>query len=134
MTLPQEKLADSLQALRALQKRGIVAIRSADLSRTHRERLAKAGFLQNVMKGWYIPSRPHEAGDESTAWYASFWTFCAAYLSARFGEDWVLSPEQSLLLHSDNRSVPGQLFVRSPKARNKVTLATSRRCLPEKHA
>jgi hypothetical protein len=121
MALPQEKLADSLQALRALQKRGIVAIRSADLSRTHRERLAKAGFLQEVMKGWYIPSRPDEARGESTAWYASFWTFCAAYLSARFDEDWVLSPEQSLLLHSDNRSVPGQLLVRSPKARNKVT-------------
>jgi len=121
MALPQEKLTDSLQALRALQKQGIVAIRSADLSRTHRERLAKAGFLQEVMKGWYIPSRPDEARGESTAWYASFWTFCAAYLSARFDEDWVLSPEQSLLLHSDNRSVPGQLLVRSPKARNKVT-------------
>jgi len=34
---------------------------------------------------------------------------------------WSLSPKQSLLLHTGNWSVPGQLLVRSPKARNKVT-------------
>ena len=121
MASPREKLADSLQALEALQKQGMVAIRSAELSRTHRERLVKAGFLQEVMKGWHIPARPDEARGESTAWYASFWAFCAAYLRARFDEDWLLSPEQSLLLHTGNWSVPEQLLVRSPKARNKVT-------------
>jgi hypothetical protein len=82
MTTPQEKLAGSLEALKALQK-GTAAIRASDLSRTHRERLLKNGFIQEVMKGWYIPARPdHRAGD-STAWYASFWDFCAAYLRAR---------------------------------------------------
>ena len=34
----------------------------------------------------------------------------------------ILKPEQSLLLHVDNRNVPDQLLVRSPKARNKVTV------------
>lgn len=121
MAKPRDKLADSLQALEALQKRGMVAVRSVELSRTHRERLVKAGFLQEVMKGWYIPSRPDEARGKSTAWYASFWAFCAAYLGARFDEDWQLSPEQSLLLHTGNWSVPGQLLVRSPKASNNVT-------------
>ncbi len=121
MAKPQDKLADSLQALKALQKQGMVAVRSAELSRTHRERLVKAGFLHEVMKGWYIPSRPDEAKGESTAWYASFWAFCAAYLRARFDQDWLLSPEQSLLLHTGNWSVPGQLRVRSPKASNNVT-------------
>ena len=121
MANPQEKLAESLEALEALQKRGVVAVRSSDLSRTHRERLLGAGFLQEVMKGWYIPSRPDEARSESTAWYASFWDFCAAYLTARFGEDWSLSPEQSLFIHTGNRAVPWQLLVRSPKARNKAT-------------
>lgn len=121
MPLPQEKLAESLKALGELQQRGLVAIRSADLSRTHRERLLKNGFLQEVMKGWYITSRPDEARGESTAWYASFWDFCAAYLKERFGEDWSLSPEQSLFLHTGNRAVPRQLLVRSPKARNAPT-------------
>jgi fido (protein-threonine AMPylation protein) len=73
------------------------------------------------MKGWYIATRPDEPAGESTAWFASFWSFCATYLRERFGTDWCLSPEQSLSLHAGNHTVPRQLFVRSPKARNKVT-------------
>src|SRR5215468_5913914 len=121
MATPQKKLADSLEALESLQKRGMVALRSSDLSRVHRERLIKGGFLQEVMKGWYIPSRPDEARGESTAWYASFWGFCATYLAVRFKDNWVLSPEQSLFLHTGNRAVPRQLLVRAAGARNKVT-------------
>jgi hypothetical protein len=41
-------------------------------------------------------------------------------LKARFGKNWCLSPEQSLLLHSRNRTVPKQLLVRSPKAQNNI--------------
>lgn len=122
MAQPSEKLADSLEALRALQERGIVAIRSKDLSRTHRERLRKNGYLKEVLKGWYIPARPDETAGESTAWYAAYWDFCAAYLTHRFDEDWCLAPEQSLRLHVGNWSVPRQLLVRSSsKARNNVT-------------
>jgi len=121
MATPQQKLADSLEALQTLQKQGVLAIRSSDLSRIHRERLVKGGFLQEVMKGWYIPSRPDEARGESTTWYASFWGFCSAYLTVRFKENWSLSPEQSLFIHTGNRTVPRQLLVRSPRARNKVT-------------
>jgi len=121
MASPHEKLAKSLDVLRALQDRGIVAIRSGNLTRTHRERLIKNGFLQEVMKGWYVPTRPDQIKGESTAWYALFWSFCTAYLHERFGTNWSLSPEQSLLLHVGNTTVPGQLLVRSPKARNKTT-------------
>jgi fido (protein-threonine AMPylation protein) len=120
MATPSEKLAESLGKLKALQAIGTVAIRSADLSRVHRERLLKAGFLQEVMKGWYIPARPDEPAGESTAWYASFWDFCAAYLHERFDVAWCLSPEQSLLLHTGNLTVPRQLLVRAPKGGNKV--------------
>jgi hypothetical protein len=118
---PQEKLADSLKALHELQRRGVVAIRSRDLSRTHRERLAASGFLREVIKGWYVASRPDETAGDSTPWYASFWNFCAAYLSDRFGDEWCLSPEQSLSLHGGNRGVPAQLIVRAPKGGNKPT-------------
>ncbi len=138
MANPHEKLAESLEALRELQDQGVVAVRSVDLTRTHRERLVKNGFLQEVMKGWYIPSRPEEITGESTAWYASFWGFCTAYLQERFGTNWSLSPEQSLLLHVGNMTVPRQLLVRSPKARNKITklpydtsLFDTRAALPE---
>jgi len=81
MTTPSEKLAQSLEVLRKLQTtEGAAAIRSKDLTRTHRERLLKNGFLEEIIKGWFIPSRPDEVRGESTAWYASFWRFCAVYL------------------------------------------------------
>ena len=121
MATPQEKLAQSLQVLHELQARGVIAIRSRDLSRTHRERLLRRGFLREVIKGWYVASRPDETPGDSTAWYASFWDFCASYLSARFGEAWCLSPEQSLALHAGNRTVPTQLIVRTPRGDNKPT-------------
>ena len=121
MASPHEKLAASLEILRSFQKRGVVAIRSRELTRTHRERLIHNGFLIEIIKGWYLIARPDEVAGESTAWYASFWDFCAVYLRQRFGTNYCLSPEQSLLLHVGNRTVPDQLLVRSPKARNKVT-------------
>ena len=122
MATPPEKLAQSLELLHKLQTAdGAAAIRARDLPRTHRERLLSNGFIQEVIKGWYIPSRPDEVKGESTAWYASFWRFCAAYLEERLGAEWCLSPEQSLSLHAGNWTVPRQLMVRSPRARNKVT-------------
>jgi hypothetical protein len=121
MAAPAEKLADSLSALKELQDKGVVAIRTGQLSRTHRERLLKAGFIREVMKGWYTPTRPDEPAGESTGWYASFWSFCAEYLNDRFAEDWCLSPEQSLSLHIGDWTVPRQLLVRSTKGGNKPT-------------
>jgi fido (protein-threonine AMPylation protein) len=122
MASPSEKLAESLEVLHKLQNaNGAAAIRARDLTRTHRERLLKNGFLQEVMKGWYIPSRPDDGKGESTAWYASFWHFASAYLGHRFRKNWSLSPEQSLSIHVGNRTVPRQLAVRSPKGTNSVT-------------
>jgi len=121
MATPSEKLASSLEVLHALQADGKVAIRSADVSRTHRERLIQNGFLQEVIKGWYVPSRPDEAAGESTAWYAAFWPFVVAYLNHLKGNVWCLSPEESLALHAENWTVPQQLLVRAVKARNNVT-------------
>lgn len=121
MPAPSEKLAQSLEILSKLQNSsGAAAIRARDMSRTHRERLLASGFLRQVIKGWYIPSRPDEVKGESTTWYASFWRFCSAYLEERLGRDWCLSPEQSLSLHAGNWTVPRQLVVKSPRARNNV--------------
>lgn len=121
MASPSDKLADALRALHSLQSNGIIAIRSADLSRTHRERLVQNGFLDEVMKGWYTPTRPDETLGDSTAWYAAFWPFCAAYLNQVKGDEWCLSPEQSVMLHAQNWTVPKQLLVRAVRARNNIT-------------
>ena len=121
MATPAANLAASLEILKQLQDRGLVAIRASDVTRIHRERLLKNGFIREVMKGWYIPTRPNELAGESTTWYASFWAFCAGYLTERFGSDWCVSPEQSLTLHAGDWTVPRQILIRSPKGGNKPT-------------
>ncbi len=121
MATPSEKLAASLEIIKVLQDQKKTAIKSNEISRTHRERLIKAGFLQEVIKGWYIPSRPDETQGESTVWFTSYWDFCAEYLTERFGEGWSLSPEQSIQLHTGNYTVPLQLLVRAKTAKNGVT-------------
>ena len=115
----QDKLAESLAVLKKIQDDGIVAIQTKNMTRTHRERLVKSGFIKEVMKGWYIPASPEDPVGESTAWYASFWNFCGDYLQSRFNNQWCLSPEQSLRIHSGNWNVPNQLLVRTPKGGNK---------------
>ena len=121
LSTPSEKLAESLKVLAKLQRQHAGAIRASDLSRTHQERLLKQGFLLRVMNGWLIPSRPDNVEGESTAWYASYWRFCAVYLRNRFKTQWCLSPEQSLSIRAGSWTVPKQLVVRAPRARNRIT-------------
>jgi hypothetical protein len=118
---PQERLADAMEALQGLQQAGKSVFRTDDLTRLQRERLKAAGFIEPVIKGWYIPTRPDAAAGETTAWYASYWDFIRAYLTERFGETWSLSPEHSLLIHAGQWRVPEQLLVRSPDASGNVT-------------
>ena len=123
MSTPNEKLATSLRVLKRLQRNGRHVLESKELSRVHRERLVRNGFLKEVMKGWLISSSPGTQAGDSTRWFASFWEFCARYCDARFKGRWHLSPAQSLLLHSDNTVVPTQVVVHSPMgANNKIDL------------
>jgi hypothetical protein len=80
--------------------------------------LLQNGFLQEIMKGWVISSSPSARAGDSTPWYASFWEFCARYCNDRFGEEWHLSPEQSVHLHAENTVIPTQVVVYSPKGTN----------------
>ena len=118
MATPNEKLAASLAQLQKLQGRGRRVFRSGELTRVHRERLVRNGFLQEVMKGWLISSSPDADPGDTTPWFASFWEFCAAYCTARFGPDWHLSPEQSLLLHAENTVIPRQVIIYTPRGAN----------------
>jgi fido (protein-threonine AMPylation protein) len=91
---------------------------SHELSRTDRQRLLRHSFVREIMKGWLIAANPDDRDGDSTAWYASFWEFCDRYCNRRFGVEWHLSPEQSLLLHTENTVVPTQLIVYSPRGTN----------------
>ena len=116
MAAPNEKLAQSLDVLKALQQGGKRVFRSDEFSRVHRERLIENGFIQEVMKGWLTSSSP--SASDSTPWYASFWEFCARYCNDRFGGEWRLSAEQSLWLHGERTVIPEQVVVNSPKGTN----------------
>lgn len=118
MPAPNEKLAESLDALKELQTGGRRVFKSEDLSRVHRERLVENGFLQEVIKGWLISASPTARAGDSTPWYASFWEFCGRYADERFGEEWHLSSEQSLWLHGEKTTIPEQVVVCSPKGTN----------------
>lgn len=121
MATIQELLADSLEVLRQLQdkKANLILRGTEEISRTHLNRLLSNGWLQEVMKGWYIPSRPGSEGD-TTVWYTSYWHFVRAYADSRFGSDWCLSAESSLDFHSGKTTVPCQLILKSPKASNNI--------------
>ncbi|MDD4516809.1 Fic family protein [Massilibacteroides sp.] len=122
MATIQEKLAGSLKILQRLQnENGFAIVKSSKLTRIHLERLVANGFLQEVMKGWYISSRPDSTPGDTTNWYTSYWYFITEYSNSRFGKDWCLTPDQSLSLHSGNWIVPTQVIIRSPKGSNNVT-------------
>jgi len=55
MSTPKEKLALSLDVLQGLQdKDGVAIFKAREISRTDKDRLLKNGYIQEVMKGWYI--------------------------------------------------------------------------------
>ncbi|MCW3807774.1 Fic family protein [Plebeiibacterium marinum] len=121
MATPQEKLAKALEALQELQQdNDVIIINADDLPAPHKKLLKDNGFIKEVIKGWYISTRPDEREGDTTSWYMSFWRFVSVYVNSRFGNDWCLSAEQSLLLHSGNTIIPTQLLVRSPKANNNI--------------
>ncbi len=120
MPSPNEKLAQSRSQLAALQATGQHVVPSRALSRTHRERLVKAGFLQEVVKGWYLPSRPDEAPGGTAAWFAGMRDFVTGYCNQRFGAAWHLGAEQSILLRSGERTLPKQLQIWAPAGNNQV--------------
>lgn len=122
MAAPNEKLAQSLAELAKLQAQGARVIRSAQLSRTHRERLMKSGFLDEVFKGWYLPSRPGEPLHSTSAWFAGMRNFISGYCDDRFGADWHLSPEHSLQLRSGERALPLQLQIWTKAGHNQLVV------------
>ena len=123
MTTPQKRFVNALKLLQELQKKGVVGIHTDDIAnRKYRELLIKNGFIKVVSKGWYIASNPEEKDGEITTWYSSYWDFIAVFLEKKYGSNWCLSSNQSLLLHAGNYAVPQQLMVRSPQGNNNPTV------------
>jgi len=106
MATPNEKLATSLARLQALQRRGKRVFQTGELTRVHRERLLKNGFVREIIQRWLFSSGAHVREGDTTPWHTAFWEFCTRYCQHRFGDKWHLSPEPSLLLHAENSVIP----------------------------
>lgn len=121
MATIQEKLASSLKILTSFHDRHQFVIelsKAPTLTRVHRERLVKAGFLVPIMQGWLLTNSPTDQPGEPTAWYLNREAFVSAYATSRFGRDWQLSPELSLLKLTGRTSLPQQLVIHAPAANN----------------
>ena len=118
MAPPNELLAKSLVRLAQLQGAGKLVLKGADLPRMDRQRLLRAGFLQEVVRGWYLPARPEEQSGSTAAWFAGMREFIAGYCQERFGSQWHISPDQSLLLRSGERALPRQVQIWAERATN----------------
>jgi hypothetical protein len=123
----QRRLAAALKALKALQERGHSVFRAADFSRSHREALERGGFLRRIVKGWYMSTGPGEEPMESTRWHAAITEFVRRYCDRRFGREWHVSADYSLLLHAGRTVLPKQVIVHAPRAKN-GTLALPEHC------
>ena len=102
-------LAASLRKTKKVAQHQI--IKTDQLSRTDRERLLKANYLQKIVRGWYLFCTPGTDPGESTSWYASFWDFIRMYLTERFDNDYCLSSESSIDLYIGKNYLPSQIIV-----------------------
>ncbi|WP_347067517.1 Fic family protein [Flavobacterium sp. WV_118_3] len=122
MATPQERLIEALTFLKDIQDKGITGIHTDDIPNIkYRKLLLKKGFMKEVSKGWYIATDPNERDGETTSWYSSYWDFIVQFLNRKYGDNWNLSADQSLLIHAGNWTVPQQLIIRTSQGNNNPT-------------
>lgn len=122
MTPNQTLFYNALAALKEYQKKhkdNLVIKGANTLGEDYTRILCETGYLEPVIKGWYIPSAPENSGT-SAAWYASYWSFISSYLISRFDENWSLSAELSLQLYGGITVIPKQIIVRAPRGNNNI--------------
>ena len=109
-----KEIGQALSRVKAIADTNAAAIvTGAEITREDRELLLRAGWLQEIIKGWYMVVRPDVASGDSTAWYANFWDFARIYLQQRFQNNYCLSAENSLELHIDKPVIPQQVIVKA---------------------
>jgi len=113
----KQTLGRALSRVRKIaDQNGVEVIRSAQISRTDRELLIRFHWLQEIIKGWYLLTRPDIASGDSSHWYASFWDFLGIYLNHRFGKRYCLSAESSLDIYTESPLIPRQIVVMVAKS------------------
>ena len=112
-------IGEALSRIRAIveSRDEIHVVHTSEISRKDREQLVAAGWLQEIIKGWYLFVRPDIRPGDSSGWYAAYWDFLYVYLTHFYGDDYCLSAEQSLDLHLGMTVIPRQVVVMAPKGR-----------------
>jgi fido (protein-threonine AMPylation protein) len=105
------KLALALEELHAKIGPTQGVVRGQQIKNATRVLLLEKGFLREILKGWYFVSDPGAHQGDSTLFYANFWEYLAYYLEDRFGAQYCLSAESSLLRHSQCNVIPRQIQV-----------------------
>ena len=85
-------------------ERGVV--RGPQLDNGSRRLLLQKGYLREILKGWYFVSDPTAADGDTTPFFANFWEYLARYLGERFGANYCLTAEHSLLRHAQHTVIP----------------------------
>lgn len=107
-----KKLAEALEKARKLTEiNACQVIYSSQLERKDRELLQRMGWLERLIRGWYLLVRPDIASGDTTPWFSNFWDFLRLYLSRRYGDNYILSAESSLILHTESSLIPQQVVV-----------------------
>lgn len=117
--MENKNLSEALKRVHALleKKRGVHVFHTAEIRRGDREQLIRAGWLQEIIKGWYLFIKPDLRPGDSSGWYATFWDFLSVYLTHYYEQNYCLSAEQSLDLHLGVTVVPKQVIVMAQKGR-----------------
>lgn len=99
------------------QSTGAVILGGRDLSDDQITPLVINDTLHKITGRWYyVGDTKTKAWKDPSAWHAAYWYFVADYLKERFGKDWCLSSEQSLLFNAADGRIPRQLAIRTPQA------------------
>ncbi|OCA54788.1 Fic family protein [Photorhabdus namnaonensis] len=106
-----ERLAEALRAASDAAVGNV--LNSKSITDKQRTLLVNKGYFKQIIRGWYLLDADlttEKAGD-SVLWYESIWSFVGQYVESIFGDDYWLSPESSLDLHTANNALPSQIIV-----------------------
>ncbi|HYX32024.1 MAG TPA: Fic family protein [Oligoflexus sp.] len=117
------KIAEALKSAKAAANGGHV-FKLGTLSRTEQTTLKKGNWVFPIYSGWYALLNPSSTKTGDTiAFFSNYWEFVQKYLAEHYGQDYVLSPANSLLLQTEDNSIPKQLHVNIGKTTyNKISL------------
>lgn len=107
----QQKLAKGLAELHQVLGSEQGVVRGKQIKNSTRLLLLERGYLREILKGWYFVSDPLAEPGDTTPFYANYWEYLASYLTDRFGSDYCLTAEHSLLRHAQHNVVPKQVNV-----------------------